>query len=112
MIISPIDTKAHYQALVDQYRSKIPADLKNILLPDDTLMSEFAIAIKRLRSKEEERYYVTEIQRRHRIPLRPNESVKQAMIRARLAIIKRRREAGDGEDSVETNGPLPTDPLE
>lgn len=112
MMIKPIDTKAHYEALVEKYRARIPLDLRDILLPDDTQMSELAMAIKRLRIKEEERYYVTEIQRRYRIPLRPNESVKRTMIRARLAILRKRRETGEDEDMVDIHGPLPTDPLE
>lgn len=112
-MIYPIDTKAHYQSLVEQYRARIPADLKDILLSnDEDEISELAFAIKRLRAKEEERYYVTEIQRKHGIALRPNESVKKTMIRVRLDILRRRRSGDDEELLMDINDPLPTDPLE
>ena len=111
-MMKPIDKEAHYRSLLKKYESIIPADLKGILLPDEAQMSQLAIAIKRLRIREEERNYVIDIQRRHRIPLRPNESVKRAMIRVRLAILRKRREAGEDENIFDLFGPLPTDPLE
>ncbi len=112
-MIYPIDTKAHYESLVEQYRSRIPADLRDILLSNDEEgVSELAFAIKRLRAKEEERYYVTEIQRKHSIPLRPNESVKKTMIRVRLDILRRRRNGDDKELLTDINDAMPTDPLE
>ena len=111
-MISPIDKEAHYRSLLKKYQSRIPSDLKDILLPDEAQMSQLAITIKRLRIKEEERNYVIEIQRRYRIPLRPNESVKRTMIRVRLAILRKRRDADEGEDIFDLYGPLPIDPLE
>ena len=111
-MISKIDTKDYYRSLIEKYRSKIPTDLRHILLPDEAEMSQLAYAIKRLRVREEERYYVTEIQRRYQIPLRPNESVKRTMIRVRLDILRRRRDADEEEFFLHLDGPLPTDPLE
>ena len=90
----------------------IPTDLRAILLPDEADLSQLAIAIKRLRVKEEERYYVTEIQQRYQIPLRPNEPVKRTMIRVRLDILRERREADEEGFLLNIDGPLPTDPLE
>jgi len=98
--------------LVSRYVARIPEDLRDLLIPPHEQLAEFATAVKSLRIKEEERYYVLDIQRRYRIPIRPNESVKETMIRVRLAIIRKRREAAEDENIVDIFGPLPVDPLE
>jgi len=98
--------------LVQKYVARIPEDLRAILAPESERTLEFAAAIKSLRLKEEERYYVIDIQHRYGIALRPNESVKQTMIRVRLKLLRERREAEAEGDVVDTYAPLPVDPLE
>jgi hypothetical protein len=98
--------------LLEQYLAQIPADLREILTPGQEHSTEFADAIKSLTMKEEERSYVMAIQERYRIPLRPNESVKRTMIRVRLAILRRVREAEAEGEPIDTDASLPVDPLE
>jgi len=98
--------------LVEEYMAQIPVDLSNLLVPDQEHLAEFAAAVKSLRFKEEERSYVMDIQQDYRIPLRPNETVKQTMIRVRLAILKRRRAAQAEGVRIDTDLSLPVDPLE
>ncbi|MEW5796672.1 MAG: hypothetical protein AB1772_09985 [Candidatus Zixiibacteriota bacterium] len=102
--------------LVEKYIARIPEGLRDLLSPGSEQYREFADALKALRLKEEERYYVMGIQRRYRLPIRPNESVKRTMIRVRLAIWKKRRQPEadiDPESAIlDLLGPLPVDPLE
>jgi hypothetical protein len=98
--------------LIEKYLARIPSDIRDLLRPDPDQLAEFAVAIKRLRVKEEERYYVREIQRRYGVPTRPNESVKRTMIRVRLALLKQRQLGEETEEVVRATDPLPVDPLE
>jgi|GEM_PF-4288413 len=98
--------------LVSKYVARIPEDLADLLIPPDEHLARFASAIKALRIREEERNYVLDIQGHYRVPIRPNESVKETMIRVRLAILRKRREADEDENTPDTFGPLPVDPLE
>jgi len=98
--------------LVEEYLARIPTDLRDLLAPNQESPAEFVVAIKSLWLKEEERSYVMDIQQRYRLPLRPNESVKRTMIRVRLAILKRIREAEIEGDLIDTDTSLPVDPLE
>jgi hypothetical protein len=98
--------------LVSRYIARIPEDLRDLLIPPHEHLAQFAAAVKALRTKEEERYYVLDIQRRYRIPIRPNESVKETMIRVRLAILKKRLSADEDEKIADIFGRLPVDPLE
>jgi hypothetical protein len=98
--------------LVEEYLERIPIALRDLLAPGQEHLAEFAVAVKSLRLKEEERAYVMAIQQRYRLPLRPNETVKRTMIRARLAILRKRQEAEAEGDIVDTDWPLPVDPLE
>jgi hypothetical protein len=98
--------------LVDEYLEQIPVGLRDLMAPARELLAEFAVAVKSLRLKEEERAYVMAIQQRYRLPLRPNETVKRTMIRARLAILRKRQEAEAEGDIVDTDWGLPVDPLE
>jgi hypothetical protein len=97
---------------VEKYLARIPVDLRDLLAPDREHLGEFAAAVKSLSHKEEERSYVMAIQQDYRIPLRPNEAVKRTMIRVRLAILKRRREAEAEGVRIDTDASLPVDPLE
>lgn len=99
-------------ALVEKYLARIPEDLRDLLGPDSERREEFALAIKALRIKEEERGYVMDIQTRYGLPIRPNETVKQTMIKVRLAILRKRREAALDSSLVDIRGHLPVDPLE
>jgi hypothetical protein len=99
-------------SLVEKYLARVPEDLRDLLGPKDGQAEDFAVAVKALRLKEEERYYVMHLQRRHGLAIRPNESVKRTMIRARLSILRKRQEGADDEDCFELNDPLPVDPLE
>lgn len=98
--------------LLEQYLAQIPVDLRDLLAPDREHPVEFAAAVRSLPMKEEERSYVMAIQHRYRIPLRPNESVKRTMIRVRLSILKRLREAEADGEPIDTDVSLPVDPLE
>jgi hypothetical protein len=98
--------------LVEKYLSRIPKDLRELLGPATDRLDEFEAALKSLRLKEEERYYVMQLQRRHGLSIRPSESVKRTMIRARLAIVRKRREGVEDDDLIDQNDPLPVDPLE
>ena len=94
---------------VERYRSQIPAQLWDILLPEgDDDLEVFVASIKRLRIKEQERNYVMAIQRKFQIPVRPHESVKESMARARAKIFSCRK----GGSKRLSNRRLPLDPLE
>ena len=97
---------------VEEYLDRIPVALRDLLAPDREHLAEFVASVKSLRLKEEERSYVMAIQQDYRIPLRPNETVKRTMIRVRLAILKRRREAQAKGARIDTDTSLPVDPLE
>lgn len=107
-----INQKIERHLLLEQYLAEIPVGLRDLLAPDQEHPVEFAAAVKSLPMKEEERSYVMAIQQRYRIPLRPNESVKRTMIRVRLAILKRLREAEAEGEPIDTDVSLPVDPLE
>jgi hypothetical protein len=94
---------------VRQYCRKIPEDLWDLLLPQlPDEFESFEAVLKALPFKEEERDYVMELQQEYDVPLRPNETVKETMIRVRLASIRERRQRGGHQ----TRGELPIDPLE
>jgi hypothetical protein len=99
-------------AIVETYLSRVPHELRDILIPSDDQLTAFGAAVKALRMKEEERYYVMDIQRRYGLPIRPNDSVKKTMIRVRLAILKERRDPKESERSLQLVEKLPVDPLE
>jgi hypothetical protein len=98
--------------LLEKYLARIPEDLRDLLVPATDHLDEFEAAIKSLRLKEEERYYVMQLQRRHGLPIRPAETVKETMIRARLTLLRKRREEAEEDDGLDLNDPLPVDPLE
>jgi hypothetical protein len=98
--------------LVAKYLARVPEDIRDLLTPSVDQIGQFAAAVKALRLKEEERYYVLHLQRRHGLPIRPTETVKETMIRARLTILRKRREGVDEDELIDPNDPLPVDPLE
>jgi len=106
------DRPTYNKALIERYRTRIPKDLWDILMPDGDRLADFAVAVKALRIKEEERDYVRDIQLRYRISLRPDESVKETMIRVRMAILKLRRSRDEDENLIDAGDSLPVDPLE
>ena len=79
---------------------------------DENERQDLAIAIMALRLREEERSYVRDLQERYGVAIRPNETVKQTMIRVRLEILKEAIAAGVQVDLREHPGSLPKDPLE
>ncbi len=92
-----------------QYAGRIPEELWYLFLPElPDELEAFSEALKSFRLREEERNYVMELQREYDIPIRPNESVKQTMIRVRLESIRERKHR---RGSI-TRGELPIDPLE
>jgi hypothetical protein len=99
--------------VIDEYAGGIPGQLYDLLLPtDQSELEEFSERIKELRFKLEERAYVMELQDFYELPLRPNATVKETMIRARLKY-RRQRLENDGEipePGADEN--LPVDPLE
>ena len=107
-----VKQEIEHHPLVEEYLAQIPDDLHDLLVPSQDDPAEFAAAVKSLRLKEEERSYVMAIQQRYRLPLRPNESVKRTMIRVRLAILKKIREAEIEGNPIDTDTSLPVDPLE
>ena len=98
---------------VSEYAAELPEQLHDLLLPSDPLeLEEFSKRIKALRFKMEERAYVMDLQDFYELPLRPNATVKETMIRARLKY-RRHRLENDGqfpEPGADEN--LPVDPLE
>jgi len=107
-----VNKEADHHPVVVKYLARIPADLHDLLLPDPKHAAEFVVAIKSLRDIEEERSYVMALQRRYALPLRPNESIKRTMIRVRLEILKKRREAEAEGKTFDPDRSLPVDPLE
>ena len=94
---------------LERYCLQIPHQLWDLLLPGKGNDSfQFAVEVKRLRIREQERNYVMSIQRKFGIAIRPNETVKEAMTRVRL---KRLHDASSGDKRAST-GDLPSDPLE
>ncbi len=98
--------------LTEKYLSRLPEDIRYLLAPAADRRDEFEAAIKSLRRKEEERYYVMRLQKRYGLPIRPSETVKETMIRARLIILRRRHEMVEDDPGVVLNDPMPVDPLE
>ena len=98
---------------VKKYSEEIPDQLHDLLLPGDrSEFEEFSKRVKALRFILEERAYVMDLQDFYELPLRPNASVKETMIRARLKYRQERLE-NDGkfpEPGADEN--LPVDPLE
>lgn len=94
---------------IERYQSELPKQLWNLLLPfvGDNL-ADFAASIKRLRIYEQERNYVMAIQRHFGISIRPNESVRESMTRARAKILS--RNSINSRRSRDRR--LPQDPLE
>ncbi len=63
----------------------IPRDLWSIFLPETNEdLSEFETNIVVFRSREPQRDQVMAIQRRYRLKLRPNETLRAARIKARI----------------------------
>jgi hypothetical protein len=99
--------------MIQQYLSQIPEQLWGVLGPDDESgLREFSQRIKALRLWEEERAYVRELQELYELPLRPNETVKETMIRARLKFRRLRNEKGNSVPDSDLDFDLPVDPLE
>lgn len=97
------------RAELDRYRRQIPRQLWDLLVPPEgPAAGEFAVALKRLRIREQERNYVMSIQRRFGIAIRPNESVKESMTRVRVKLIQ----GSSTGDQAGLDGKLPQDPLE
>jgi len=99
--------------ILQKYLSGIPQELWDLLLPDDKAhLGQLASAVKAQHIRQEERNYVMDLQFQYRLPLRPNETVKETMIRARLRQWKKQSGYMDGQSRSNTGGQLPTDPLE
>ena len=97
----------------EDYLGSVPANAWDLLVPSDSgEYDDFCKRVRRLSIYEEERSYVMDLQRAFRIPLRPNESVKATMIRARLKILKLRAKATREGAEDAGFGELPSDPLE
>ena len=97
------------QRVEKRYQSEIPPQLWDLLLPrDDDDLAVFAGSIKRLRIFEQERNYVMAIQRKFSISIRPQESVRESMTRARAKILSR----STSKSRNSRNRRLPHDPLE
>lgn len=92
------------------YLKQVPQDLWPLMIPDNLEdLIVFAGQIKKLRIWEKERNYVMELQQVYHLPLRPNATVKETMIAARLQQVKKRnRPLKESDDS----GDLPIDPFE
>jgi hypothetical protein len=99
--------------LLQKYIAQIPRDLRHILIPrSEQGKAKLAAAVKAFRLRQVERNYVLDLQQYYKLPTRPNETVKQTMIRVRLAMLKRRRAAGVDRHRPMEGGVLPIDPLE
>lgn len=95
----------------DSYLKSIPESLWPILVPDPSEKESFANLAKALRIREKERNYVMEIQNKYNLALRPNESLKQTMIRVRLKMLKKKMKTGT-KATIDNFKNLPIDPLE
>lgn len=92
------------------YLKQIPQELWSQLVPDNIEeLQLFAKQIKKLRITEKERNYVMELQQIYKLPLRPNATVKETMIAARLNAIKKQNRPLKESDDL---GDLPIDPFE
>lgn len=95
----------------EKYLKGIPDFLHSIFIPEQHEKETFIERARKLRIREKERNYVMEIQRNNKIPLRPNESLKQTMIRVRLKfLMKKKKTAKKADKNIFKN--LPIDPLE
>lgn len=95
-----------------EYIEKIPVSCLDLVVPfcEEDLRA-LEKSIKAIRTREKERNYVMEIQRHYKLPLRPNESLKETMIRVRLKLLKERVKKNRKKLSLEP-GSFPIDPLE
>ena len=99
--------------VVRKYAEEIPAQLHGLLLPiDQSELETFSKRVKLMRCKLEERAYVMELQEMYDLPLRPNATVKETMIRARLKYRQERLENDGDFPEPGTDENLPVDPLE
>ena len=106
-----IETDAYPE--LDFYKKQIPEDLWDIFIPyDETDLLKLSYDIKRLRIKEKERQYVLEIQNHYGLPIRPNATLKETMIRVRLKFLKKRKSIKNKNENTGNEGTLPVDPLE
>jgi hypothetical protein len=110
----PTNTRNRFDRLTTlaDYATEIPEHLNDLLLPaEQSELEQFAERIRKLRIKQEEREYVMGLQEVYDLPLRPNATVKQTMIRARLKI-RLDRLAATGRLPEPGTDDLPVDPLE
>lgn len=99
--------------LTERCGREIPTDLHHLLLPVERQQwHAFLVKAKKLRIREIERNYVMELQTKHNLSVRPNESVKATMIRARLRILKNRLQKMRVEEPGAPKRIMPVDPLE
>jgi len=99
--------------LKERYSREIPTDLHHLLLPvEPHQWRTFLVEAKKLRIREMERNYVMDLQSRHNLPVRPNESVKATMIRARLEVLKNRLQYLKVDSPGVRRRIMPVDPLE
>jgi hypothetical protein len=99
--------------MIKRYARNIPTELRTMLLPKTAQERfKFVRRISALHMREEERNYVIELQHRFGLPLRPNESVKRTMIRARLKVLHKVKTAHQFDDHPLRHRRLPIDPLE
>ena len=98
---------------VKNYLDGIPKDIHHLFVGESEQdLIELSSAIKRQRRDQQEREYVIEIQRRYRLPLRPNASVKATMIQARLRLRRLLSSTSNGKHYRGIVGELPVDPFE
>jgi len=76
---------------VVKFLASLPKDIRNIFVPknEDELLS-LELNITRFSSREKEREKVMDLQREFGLPLRPNQSLKDVLIRVRIAAIKKK----------------------
>jgi len=98
---------------IENLIKKIPSDIHALILPDsDENFEEYECVIKAQRIVEKERDYVMEIQRSYKLALRPNDSLKETMIRVRLKLIKDKNRPSRNTGGRNGYGFLPIDPME
>lgn len=75
----------------------IPVDLMNIFAPNtaDELV-QFELNVAKFRAREKERAKVMYLQKQHKLPLRPNQSLKDVVVRVRIKQLC--KEKNDSED--------------
>ncbi|MBD3402904.1 hypothetical protein GF420_08405 [candidate division GN15 bacterium] len=95
-----LDTALYHYDNIKQMLSEIPRDLWEVFLPaNEDDLPDLEMNILSFRKREQERERVMSLQRLCQLPLRPNQSLKEAQVKARLQGLKKGRMLDNMRDS-------------